>query len=220
MDIRGTSVAILGVLALVAGGLALRPGHGQAATGGSTDGGAQVGVNGVAAVTPAVVTGGEATEEFPGEGDSGMTGPRIPGRGTVTNLPLPRFVSLKSDEGNARRGPSLTHRIDWVFRHRNMPLRVTAEFGHWRRVEDSEGQGGWVHYSMLSGVRTVVVESPMTDLHIKPGKDTPVMARAEAGAIARLGDCDADWCRISADGERGWVRKADIWGVDAAETRD
>ena len=79
---------------------------------------------------------------------------RDPGRGAVTNLPLPRYVSLKGGEGNARRGPSLSHRIDWVFRHAGMPLRVTAEFGHWRRVEDQDGAGGWVHYSLLSGVRT------------------------------------------------------------------
>ena len=72
--------------------------------------------------------------------------------GPVTNLPLPRFVSLKASEANVRRGPSLDHRIDWVFRHRDMPLRVTAEFGHWRRVEDNEGQGGWIYYTLLSGV--------------------------------------------------------------------
>ena len=74
----------------------------------------------------------------------------VAGRGSSTNLPVPRFVSLKSSEGNVRRGPSLEHRIDWVFRHRDMPLRITGEFGHWRRVEDNEGQGGWIHYSLLS----------------------------------------------------------------------
>ena len=46
--------------------------------------------------------------------------------GPVTSLPLPRYVSLKASEGNVRRGPSLTHRIDWVFKRRNMPLRSPA----------------------------------------------------------------------------------------------
>ncbi|MEM1352796.1 MAG: SH3 domain-containing protein, partial [Pseudomonadota bacterium] len=71
-------------------------------------------------------------------------------RGPVTNLPLPRYVSMKATEANIRRGPSLTHRIDWVFKLRDMPLRVTAEHGHWRRVEDPDGQGGWIHYSLIS----------------------------------------------------------------------
>ena len=47
-------------------------------------------------------------------------------RGSVTNLPLPRFVSLKASEGNVRRGPSLAHKIDWVFKHRNMPQYAAA----------------------------------------------------------------------------------------------
>ncbi len=146
--------------------------------------------------------------------------PVVQGVGKVTNLPLPRFVSLKAAEGNVRRGPSLGHRIDWVFRHRDMPLRVTAEFENWRRVEDQDGQGGWIHYSLLSGVRTVIVQADMADLRAQPLADAVVNARAEAGVIASLGECLPDWCRISADGGKGWVRKADIWGVGADELRD
>ena len=73
---------------------------------------------------------------------------------SASGLPLPRYVSLKGNVGNARRGPGVTHRIDWVFTHAGMPLRVTAEHENWRRVEDAEGMGGWVHYILLSGVRT------------------------------------------------------------------
>ncbi len=141
-------------------------------------------------------------------------------RGPVTNLPMPRYVSLKASEGNARRGPSLSHRIDWVFRHRDMPLRITAEFGHWRRVEDRDGMGGWVHYSLLSGVRTVVVTAGMAELRLKPDQAAPVMARAEAGVIARLDACEAEWCRIVAGRQRGWVEKTALWGVDPDELRD
>ena len=89
-------------------------------------------------------------------------------KGQVTNLPLPRFVSLKAAEGNVRRGPSLTHRIDWVFKRRDMPLQITAEHGHWRRVEDRDGLGGWVHYSLLSGTRTVIVEQDLMPIHTRP----------------------------------------------------
>lgn len=142
------------------------------------------------------------------------------GKGPVTNLPLPRFVSLKGSEGNARRGPSLSHRIDWVFTHAGMPLRITAEFGHWRRVEDRDGAGGWIHYSLLSGVRSVIVENTMTELHARADATSAVVALAEAGAIARLGDCTHDWCEISAEGADGWVQKAQIWGVEADELRN
>ena len=147
-------------------------------------------------------------------------GARAPNRGAVTNLPLPRYVSLKGSEGNARRGPSLSHRIDWVFRHAGMPLRVTAEFGHWRRVEDQDGAGGWVHYSLLSGVRTAIVTRDMLELLARPEEHAGVLARAEAGAIVRLHECRIDWCRVSGGGEKGWVPKSAIWGVDPDEIRD
>jgi len=141
-------------------------------------------------------------------------------RGSVTNLPLPRFVSIKTDECNVRRGPSLTHRIDWVFQRKGMPVEITAEHGHWRRVRDRDGAGGWVHYSLLSGSRTVIIEKDMLDLHLGPDTNTPVTARLELGVIARLGECDSGWCRLSAGGYRGWAEKTSLWGVKPQEIRD
>lgn len=141
-------------------------------------------------------------------------------RGAVTNLPLPRFVSLKASEGNVRRGPSLTHRIDWVFKRRDMPLEITAEHGHWRRVRDREGAGGWVHYSLLSGTRYVLIEQDMLALYQRADPDTPVMARLELGVIARLGKCGPTWCRLSSAGYKGWAPKDLLWGVKPSEIRE
>ncbi len=141
-------------------------------------------------------------------------------RGTITGLPLPRYVSLKASEGNVRRGPSLTHKIDWVLTRRGMPLEITAEFGHWRRVRDKDGAGGWVHYSLLSGVRTVIVERDLLPLYIKADAQTQVQAYVEAGVVARLGECDERWCWLSAGGYRGWADKSALWGVNASEIRE
>ncbi len=138
-------------------------------------------------------------------------------RGPVTNLPLPRFVSLKASEGNVRRGPSLTHQIDWVFKRKDLPLEITAEHGHWRRVRDRDGVGGWIHYSLLSGVRTAIVEHDMLDLRAKPDAHAMVVARLELGVVTRVAECGKDWCRLSASGYRGWARKDRIWGVERDE---
>ncbi|MEL6681070.1 MAG: SH3 domain-containing protein [Pseudomonadota bacterium] len=143
-----------------------------------------------------------------------------PTLGPETNLPLPRFVSLKASESNVRRGPSLSHRIDWVFKRRNMPLQVVAEYGHWRRVIDRDGQGGWVHYTMLSGARTVLIDGETTALRAKPEQDALEHAMLEQGVIARLGQCNPDWCRLTAGGYRGWAPKSVLWGVAESEIRD
>ncbi|MDO6586286.1 SH3 domain-containing protein [Salipiger sp. 1_MG-2023] len=151
---------------------------------------------------------------------SGATAGATEERGAVTNLPLPRFVSLKASEANARRGPSLTHRIDWVFLRRDMPLEITAEYGHWRQVRDVDGAGGWIHYSLLSGVRTALVQKDMLELHSRAAEDTPVTAKLALGVIAELGDCTESWCELSAGGYEGWAPKTAIWGVGPDEIRN
>jgi SH3-like domain-containing protein len=146
--------------------------------------------------------------------------PEAPSLGPETNLPLPRFVSLKTDEGNARRGPALDQRIDWVFVREDMPLKITAEYGHWRRVEDREGEGGWVHYAMLSGTRTVIVDQDRLPLRTQPEEGAQEIALLERDLVARLETCGAQWCRISAGGYGGWAPKAALWGVEADEVID
>jgi SH3-like domain-containing protein len=140
--------------------------------------------------------------------------------GPETNLPLPRFVSLKASEGNLRRGPSLSHRIDWVLTRRNMPLRVTAEYGHWRRVVDRDGIGGWLHYSLLSGSRTVLVEDETVTLFSRPDPASTEVARLERNVVARIDRCEPDWCRLSAGGYRGWAPRQGYWGVLPGEVLD
>ena len=111
-------------------------------------------------------------------------------RGPVTNLPLPRFVSLKTDEGNARRGPSTGHRIDWVFTRRDMPLEVIGEYGHWRQVRDRGRMvvrvDGAVH--PVAQQRAVVVREAV-------GVDTFALDQARvavAGFLCRAAAVDED----------------------------
>jgi SH3-like domain-containing protein len=141
-------------------------------------------------------------------------------RGPVTNLPIPRFVSLKTSEGNARRGPSLTHRIDWVFTRKGMPLEVVGEFGHWREVRDRDGFGGWVHYTLLSGVRTGLVEEDLAPIYSRADPDSAVNARLEVGVIVWLDRCVEAWCRVHVEGQKGWMVKSALWGVRPDEVFD
>ncbi len=137
--------------------------------------------------------------------------------GPVTNLPLPRFVSMKAEKGNVRRGPGLTHRVDWVFKLEDMPLEVTAEYGNWRRVRDLDGAGGWMHYSLLSGQRTVIVLKDYTPLRSQSVVGATPTAYAEQGVVAFLGECRPDWCQVTADGHKGWVLKSELWGAPARD---
>ena len=141
-------------------------------------------------------------------------------KGQVTNLPMPRYVSLKVKEANARRGPSLSHKIDWIYKRQNMPLEIYAEYENWRRVRDFEGLGGWVHYTLLSGTRYVLVKNELLEMRLLPSIDAQVIAKVPQHNIATLDKCNKDWCRIIDDGYKGWVPKNGIWGVYENELKD
>ena len=143
-----------------------------------------------------------------------------PQKGQVTNLPIPRYVSLKVKEANARRGPSLSHKIDWIYKRQNMPLEIYAEYENWRRVRDFEGLGGWVHYTLLSGIRYVLIKNELLEMRLLPSIDAQVIAKVPQHNIATLDKCNKDWCRIIDDGYKGWVPKNGIWGVYENELKE
>ncbi len=143
-----------------------------------------------------------------------------PQKGQVTNLPIPRYVSLKVKEANARRGPSLSHKIDWIYKRQNMPLEIYAEYENWRRVRDFEGLGGWVHYTLLSGIRYVLIKNELLEMRLLPSTDAQVIAKVPQHNIATLDKCNKDWCRIIDDGYKGWVPKNGIWGVYENEAKN
>ena len=78
-------------------------------------------------------------------------------QGDVSGLPLPRFVSLRAALVNLRTGPGVRYPIDWVYNRAGLPLEVVDEFETWRKVRDWEGSIGWIHQSMLSGERKVMI---------------------------------------------------------------
>jgi SH3-like domain-containing protein len=136
-------------------------------------------------------------------------------------LPIPRFVSLRSEEVNLRTGPGVRYPVEWVFVRRQMPVEILQEFENWRRVRDREGTEGWVHQSMLTGRRSGIVlgeAGALRELKRRPEAEAPGLARIEPGTLVTLIECANAWCRLEAGGFRGWLPRTAIWGVYAQET--
>lgn len=137
--------------------------------------------------------------------------------GPVSGLPIPRYVSLKSDRVNLREGPSKDHRTMWVFQRAGLPVEITAEFEIWRKVRDSEGAEGWVLHSLLSGRRTALVtpwkKGVQSMLFTKPSLTSQPVAKLEPNVIVNVRSCDGAWCRVSSDGFNGFIQQWNLWGV-------
>ncbi|MFK7839147.1 MAG: SH3 domain-containing protein [Bdellovibrionales bacterium] len=131
-----------------------------------------------------------------------------------TAYPLPRFVTVASNEAYVRTGPGRKYPIQWVFRRSGLPVEITLEFDHWRRIQDHEGQIGWIHKSLLSGRRHAMIQSQDTvSLMHKPDQDSRLIALLEPDVISKIDECRAEWCRVDASGYKGWVEKENLWGV-------
>src|SRR5215208_291489 len=144
--------------------------------------------------------------------------------GKATGLPVPRYVSLKTDRVNLREGPSKEHRTAWVFQRAGLPVEIVAEFETWRRIRDAEGTEGWVLHSLLSGRRTALItprnkgeEAPLPLLE-RADERAEVLAKLQPGVVANVKSCSGAWCRVivvlpGAPDVDGFIRQDRLWGV-------
>ena len=151
--------------------------------------------------------------------------------GTVTGLPLPRFVSFKFSETNLRKGPNTSYPITWVYKQKGYPMELIEEFENWRKIRDVEGNEGWVHENLISGNRSVIINNNQylrsngmySELNRElvlfryPDEDSYPMLRAELGVIAKVKKCDEVWCKIKIEDVTAWARKENLWGVYSEE---
>ena len=139
------------------------------------------------------------------------------GDATASGLPVPRFVSLKTDRVNVRGGPDKDHDVTWIYTRVGWPVEITAEFENWRRIRDSDGTEGWVYHSLLSGKRMAVVQlkskTDLAPLYAKPDDKSGVTAQLQVGVLGTIKHCSGAWCQIEGDGFDGWIQQNELWGV-------
>ena len=131
-----------------------------------------------------------------------------------SGLPVPRFVSLKSDEVNVRTGPGTRYPISWVYKRRGLPVEIEREFDVWRLIRDADGTEGWVHEATLTGRRSLLVIGGERVLREAPADNAAIVARAGPGVVGRISHCAADspWCEVEIKGYHGYLPRAAFWG--------
>jgi SH3-like domain-containing protein len=137
-----------------------------------------------------------------------------------SGLPVPRFVSLKSDQVNVRRGPDETYDVAWTFVKAGLPVEVFEEYDTWRKIRDSEGAEGWVFHSLLAGKRTALVGPWLTEpveLRREPTESAVVVALLAPNVLGDVIACRDNWCRLRGEGYDGWLPQDRLWGVYPGE---
>lgn len=136
-------------------------------------------------------------------------------KGSVTGLPVPRFVALRTDDVNMRKGPGFRYPIEWDYKRRDLPVEILREFEVWRLVETPDGARGWMHEATLVGRRTFIVQGADATLRADARDDAAPVAILKVGVIGFLRSCKAgsDWCRVRVGDYDGYLKRTRFWGT-------
>lgn len=166
----------------------------------------------------------EAPKSAPAPSDGTLALPAedaTPAAKTSSGLPIPRFVSLASDKVFVRTGPALRYPIKWVYSREHMPVEIVQEFDTWRKIRDMDGDDGWIHQSLLSGDRSIVVKGEGNlPVRKSPAPESRIIAYLEPKVVAMAEECEGAWCRLTSEGYNGWAERKFLWGIYDSEDFD
>ena len=122
------------------------------------------------------------------------------------------FLSLKKSKVNVRYGPSIESPIKFVYRKINLPIKQIDKKENWRRVIDLKNNSGWIHWSQLKPINSII---PLEDkiLFKKPSNFSKPLAKIQRGRVLVLKKCKEGWCKIKSNKFNGWIKTDNVWGL-------
>jgi SH3-like domain-containing protein len=130
----------------------------------------------------------------------------------------PYWASISASKAAMRTGPGRNYPMTWIYMRADLPIKVVETYPNWRKVQDPEGETGWMLQTLLSDTRTALVTGdeprPMRE---KPAEASKLRYRAEPGVVGRISECGSGWCLLDVGGRRGYIRTEHFWGVDEGE---
>jgi SH3-like domain-containing protein len=133
----------------------------------------------------------------------------------------PYWASIASGEAMMRTGPGRNYPGVWLYKRLDLPVRVLQIYPNWRKIEDPDGEQGWMLVTLLSDRRTAIVRpGAPRDVRTKPEAGAAVRYRVEAGVVGRIDECSDGWCRIDVGKRRGYIARDALYGIAPGETID
>lgn len=131
--------------------------------------------------------------------------------------PVPYWASIAAGQALMRTGPDRSYPAIWLYKRRDLPVRVLQVMGPWRRVQEQDGSSGWMLASLLAARRTAIVVGRYRPIMSEPGPNGHLLWQAEPGVIGRISRCDGEYCRIQIGEKIGYIEQAGLWGTDPNE---
>jgi len=122
------------------------------------------------------------------------------------------FLSLKKNKVNVRYGPSFNSPVKFVYKKINLPIKQIDKKENWRRIIDFKNNSGWIHWSQLKPINSVISLNEKI-LFKKPSNFSKPLAKIQTGRVLVLQKCIEGWCKIKSNNFKGWIKTDNIWGL-------
>lgn len=128
-----------------------------------------------------------------------------------TGMAAAERMSVSADIANIRSGPDTADAVIWKV-EKYHPLNILQKNGDWYLFEDFEGDRGWIHKTLLTGEKTVVVKNDNCNVRTGPGTDHDIRFTVDKGVPFKVIEEKGKWLHIRhADGDDGWIHEALVW---------
>ena len=122
------------------------------------------------------------------------------------------FLSLKKNKVNVRYGPSFDSPIKYIYKKMNLPIKQIDKKENWRRIIDFKNNSGWIHWSQLKKVNSIITLKDKI-LFKKPSTFSNPIAKIQKGRVLIIKKCDGEWCKIKTGKFKGWIKTDNVWGL-------
>ncbi len=127
----------------------------------------------------------------------------------------PYYASISASAALMRTGPGRNFPAKWRYQRAGLPVKIIDIYKDWRKVEDPDGERGWILGNLLSDKATGIVTGAVADMLREPRFGAPVVWRAAPGVVGRLSNCGHGWCLFDVRGRTGYIEANRVWGAGA-----
>ena len=121
------------------------------------------------------------------------------------------YLVLKNNKVNVRYGPGFDYPIKFVYKKKNLPIRVIDKKENFRRIIDFKNNSGWIHTSQLKkGKAFILLKNQI--LFTKPTKYSKPILIISKGRLLLVKKCKAKWCKVKTKKYIGWLEVKNVWG--------
>ena len=122
------------------------------------------------------------------------------------------FLSLKKNKVNVRYGPSFESPIKYVYKKINLPIKQIDKKENWRRIIDSKNNSGWIHWSQLKKINSIILLEDKILFKYSSNFSKP-LAKIKEGRLLIVQKCEGEWCKVKTKKIKGWIKVDNVWGL-------